>query len=58
MIEVEVLKDKTDEELLRLFNILKKRIEAQDFVESAKTIFENKYNSLKQEIERRGIVIN
>lgn len=55
MIEVDTLYKRSDNSLLTVYNIIKKRLETEDLNAEVRAIFIINSDILKSEIERRGL---
>lgn len=55
MIEVDTLYKRSDNSLLTVYNIIKKRLETEELKPSVEAIFIINSDILKEEIERRGL---
>lgn len=55
MIEVDTLYKRSDNSLLTVYNIIKKRLETEELKPSVEAIFIINLDILKSEIERRGL---
>lgn len=55
MIEVDTLYKRSDNSLLTVYNIIKKRLETEDLNAEVRAIFIINSDILKEEIERRGL---
>lgn len=57
MIEVDTLYKRSDNSLLTVYNIIKKRLETEELKPSVEAIFIINLDILKEEIERRGLKV-
>lgn len=57
MIEVDTLYKRSDNSLLTVYNIIKKRLETEELKPSVEAIFIINSDILKEEIERRGLKV-
>ena len=55
MIEVDTLYKRSDNSLLTVYNIIKKRLETEDLNAEVRAIFIINLDILESEIERRGL---
>ena len=55
MIEVDTVYKRSDNSLLTVYNIIKKRLETEELKPSVEAIFIINSDILKEEIERRGL---
>lgn len=58
MIEVDTLHLRSDNSLLTVYNIIKKRLEIEELKPSVEAVFIINLDILKEEIEKRGLNIN
>ena len=57
MIEVDTLYKRSDNSLLTVYNIIKKRLETEELKPSVEAIFIINLDILEREIERRGLKV-
>ena len=57
MIEVDTLYKRSDNSLLTVYNIIKKRLETEDLKAEVRAIFIIDYYILLEEIQRRGLTV-
>ena len=55
MIEVDTLHKRSDNNLLTVYNIIKRRLETEELKPAVEGLFIINLDILKQEIERRGL---
>lgn len=55
MIEVDTLYKRSDNNLLTVYNIIKKRLETEELKPTVEGLFIINLDMLKQEIEKRGL---
>lgn len=57
MIEVDTLYKRSDNSLLTVYNIIKKRLETEDLKAEVRAIFIINHDILLEEIQRRGLTV-
>lgn len=57
MIEVDTLYKRSDNSLLTVYNIIKKRLETEDLEAEVRAIFIINHDILLEEIQRRGLTV-